>query len=94
MFYSTAVGQSPYRSASEINTAIGRVYGHMSLAVITSMIVSFLVGTNATLLNFFFTGFMKWIVIFAPLLAVFAISFVMDRVTKPIAQLMLHGFAD
>ena len=35
-----------YRSASEINSAMGRVYGHMSLAVIVSMIVSYFVGTS------------------------------------------------
>ncbi len=29
-----------YREAAEINSAMGRVYGHMSLAVITSMIIS------------------------------------------------------
>lgn len=82
-----------YRSATEINSAMGRVYGHMSLAVLTSMIVSFLVGTNQTLLAFFFTGIMKWIVIFAPLAAIFAITFAMEKVGKAGAQLMLHGFA-
>lgn len=82
-----------YRSASQINEAMGRVYGHMALAVLTSMIVSFLVGTNATLLAFFFTGIMKWIVIFAPLAAIFAIAFAMEKVGKTGAQLMLHGFA-
>jgi multidrug efflux pump subunit AcrB len=34
-----------YRSAAEINSAMGRVYGHMSLAVITSMLISYFVGT-------------------------------------------------
>lgn len=82
-----------YRNASEINSAMGRVYGHMSLAVITSMIVSYLIGTNTALLSFFFTGAMKWIVIFAPLLAIFAIGFTMHKVGKFGAQLMLHGFA-
>jgi len=71
-----------YRDAGAINSAMGRVYGHMSLAVLTSMIVSFLVGTNATLMAFFFTGIMKWIVIFAPLVAVFAITFLMEKVGK------------
>ena len=28
-----------YRSASQINSAMGRVFGHMGLAVVTSMIV-------------------------------------------------------
>lgn len=82
-----------YRSAGEINSAMGRVYGHMSLAVLTSMIVSYLVGTSPELLQFFFTGVLKWIVIFAPLVAIFAITFLMEKVGKQGAQLMLHGFA-
>jgi FtsH-binding integral membrane protein len=82
-----------WRSAEQINSAMARVYGHMSLAVITSMIVSYLVGTSPALLTFFFTGIMKWIVIFAPLAAVFAIVFLMEKVGKQGAQLMLHGFA-
>lgn len=84
---------SVYRSAGEINSAMSRVYGHMGLAVITSMIVSFLVGTNATLLAFFFTGAMKWIVIFAPLVAILAVSFAMEKFSKSALQLFLHGFA-
>lgn len=82
-----------YRSATAINEAMGRVYGHMSLAVLTSMIVSYFVGSTPALLEFFFTGVLKWIVIFAPLAAIFAITFAMDRVGKTGAQLMLHGFA-
>ena len=82
-----------YRTASEINSAMNRVYSNMALAVITSMIVSFLVGTNTALLQFFHTGVMKWIVIFAPLVAIFAITFAMDKVSRAGAQLMLHGFA-
>jgi FtsH-binding integral membrane protein len=82
-----------YRTAGEINSAMGRVYGNMSLAVITSMIVSYFVGTSPELLQFFFTGVMKWIVIFAPLAAIFAITFAMDKVNRSGAQLMLHGFA-
>jgi len=82
-----------YRSASEINSAMGRVYGHMSLAVIVSMLVSYFVGTSPELLQFFFTGVTKWIVIFAPLVAIFAISMAMEKATKEVAQLMLHGFA-
>ena len=82
-----------YRNASEINSAMGRVYGHMSMAVIVSMLVSYFVGTSPELLQFFFTGVMKWIVIFAPLVAIFAISMAMENASKQVAQLMLHGFA-
>jgi FtsH-binding integral membrane protein len=79
MFGSSYTGGAVYRSASDINGAMGRVYGHMGLAVITSMIVSFLVGNNTTLMQFFFTGAMKWVVIFAPLVAILAVSFAMDK---------------
>jgi FtsH-binding integral membrane protein len=83
-----------YRSAEEINSAMGRVYGHMSLAVIVSMLVSYWIGTTPELLQFFFTGILKWIVIFAPLAAIFGISYVLgNNPTKSVAQLCLHGFA-
>ena len=83
-----------YRSAEEVNSAMGRVYGHMSLAVVVSMLVSYWVGTTPELLQFFFTGVLKWIVIFAPLAAIFGVSYVLgNNPTKQIAQLCLHGFA-
>jgi FtsH-binding integral membrane protein len=82
-----------YRSATQINSAMARVYGHMGLAVITSMIVSFLVGNNAALMTFFFTGAMKWLVIFAPLVAILAVSFAMDKFSKSALTVFLHGFA-
>jgi FtsH-binding integral membrane protein len=87
-------GVMNYRSASEINSAMGRVYGHMSLAVVVSMLVSYFVGTSPELIQFFFTGVLKWIVIFAPLVAIFGISYVLgNNPSKGVAQLCLHGFA-
>lgn len=94
MYGTSYTGGMTYRSASEINSAMGRVYGHMGLAVLTSMLVSLFVGTNPTLLAFFFTGVMKWIVIFAPLVAVFGIGFALaNNPPKGLAVAMLHGFA-
>jgi FtsH-binding integral membrane protein len=84
---------SIYRSPAQINEAMGRVYGHMGLAIITSMIVSFFVGNSSALLEFFFTGAMKWVVIFAPLVAILAVSFAMENMSKASLQLFLHGFA-
>ena len=82
-----------YKDASAVNTAMAKVYNHMCLAVITSMIVSGFVGYNSYLLQVFFATPLKWIVIFAPLAAVFAISFLMDKMTKLQATIALHGFA-
>lgn len=84
---------STYRSAVQVNSAMARVYKHMGLAVITSMIVSFIVGNNASLMAFFFTGAMQWVVIFAPLVAILAVSFAMENLSKFSLTLFLHGFA-
>ena len=87
-------GVIDYRSAEEVNAAMGRVYGHMSVAVLVSMLVSFWIGTTPELVQFFFTGVLKWIVIFAPLAAIFGVSYVLGtNPSKGVAQLCLHGFA-
>jgi FtsH-binding integral membrane protein len=87
------VNVSTYRSAAGINEAMGRVYGHMSIAVITSMLVSYFVGTTPELLQFFFTGVMKWIVIFAPLVAILGMTFASEKLNKSGLQIFLHAFA-
>ena len=94
MFGSNYVDNSiGYRSAEAVNSAMGRVYAHMSLAVLVSMLVSYFVGSSPELLQFFFTGAMKWIVIFAPLLAILAFAFAVDNFSRSQLQLFLHGFA-
>jgi len=94
MFETTYENEMSYRSASEVNSAMGRVYGHMSVAVIVSMIVSYFVGSSPELLEFFFTGMLKWIVIFSPLVAIFGVAMILgNNPSKGVAQLCLHGFA-
>jgi FtsH-binding integral membrane protein len=70
-----------------------RVYNYMFLAVITSMVTAFAVSTSAGLMAFLFTGALKWLVIFAPLIAVFAIAFLQDRMSLGQLRLTLFGFA-
>jgi FtsH-binding integral membrane protein len=82
-----------YNSAAEINTAMAGVYKNMSLAVLTSMLVSYLVSSSPGLMAVLFGTALKWVVIFAPLVAVFALSFSLHRVSKSTALVMLHGFA-
>jgi len=92
MMYTSTV--MDYRDAASVNQAMGRVYGHMMLAVITSMIVSMFVGMTPELVHFFFTGVMKWVVIFAPLAAVFVVAPVLaNDPSPPVAIAALHGFA-
>jgi len=94
MFGTSYTGGMTYRSAEEVNSAMGRVYGHMSLAVMVSMFVSYFVGTSPELLQFFFTGWLKWVVIFSPLAAIFGVAMVLaTNPSRGVAQLCLHGFA-
>lgn len=82
-----------YRSAAGINEAMGRVYGHMSLAVVISMLVSYFVGSSPELVQFFFTGLTKWVVIFAPLVCILAMTFASERFGKTGLQLFLYAFS-
>jgi FtsH-binding integral membrane protein len=82
------------RSATQINDAMLAVYSHMALAVLTSMIVSGLIGYNQEAMALLFGTPIKWVVIFAPLVAIFGIGFVLNaNPPRPVALAMLHGFA-
>jgi len=83
-----------YRTAEQINSAMANVYKWMFLAILVSMGIAYGVGNNQALLEFFFTGVLKWVVVFAPLAAVFAISLALNaNPPKELAVLMLLGFA-
>jgi FtsH-binding integral membrane protein len=69
------------------------VYNNMFLAVVNSMIVSALVASSPALMQFLFTGAMKWIVIFSPLVAILFLTYSMKNMTRSQAQVALHGFA-
>ncbi len=83
-----------YRTADQVNQAMGRVYGYMAMAVAISMFVSYQVGMNQQLLELFFTGIMKWVVIFAPLVAIFlVVPFMNSNPPKGVAIGALAAFA-
>jgi FtsH-binding integral membrane protein len=82
------------KTATQVNDAMIRVYNNMFLAVFTSMIVSYFTSTSPQLMQFLFTGVMKWVVMFAPLVAVFIITpFLNSNPPRSIAIAALLGFA-
>jgi FtsH-binding integral membrane protein len=92
--FDTTFNPISYRSASQINEAMARVYGYMGMAVVVSLLTSMLVASSPALLQFFFTGVMKWIVIFLPLVAVFGVTIALNsEPPKPVALGLLAGFA-
>jgi FtsH-binding integral membrane protein len=89
----TSIAQT-YRTAEAINSAMARVYGHMGLAVLTSMIVALLISSSPAAMAFFFTGFMKWVTIFAPLAFIFAVPVLLNSGISKIGKMLtLHAFA-
>lgn len=88
MFASGAI-----RSASEINSAMGRVYGHMCLAVLVSMFASILVASSPAVMAVLFGTGLKWIIMFAPLVAILGMSLAYEKMTKSTLQTLLYAFA-
>jgi FtsH-binding integral membrane protein len=85
--------ENSYRTAEQVNSAMGRVYGHMAIAVLISMFTSYQVSANAALMTFFFTGAMKWVVIFAPLLLILGFSVASEKFSKTGSQVFLYIFS-
>jgi len=82
-----------YRSATAINAAMGRVYLYMFYAVVASFVTAGLVTSTPALMAFFFTGIMKWVTIFSPLVFILVLSFGIEKLNKQQALLALVGFA-
>lgn len=83
-----------YRNIDQINSAMLRVYNHMSIAVLVSAVVAGLVASSQAAMAFFFTGFMTWVTLLLPVAAIFLVSSILNSgPAKPVAVLTLHGFA-
>jgi uncharacterized protein len=82
-----------YASVSDINNRMISVYNNMFLAVVTSLVVSLLVASSSSLMALLFGTALKWVVIFAPLVMIFAMTWVMQKATYGQARAMLHVFA-
>jgi uncharacterized protein len=83
-----------FPTAGEVNRAMGRVYGYMGLATFVSMLTSWFVGSDPELVKFFFTGWMMWVTILAPIAAVFfVVPLIGSNPPRSVAILALAGFA-
>jgi FtsH-binding integral membrane protein len=82
-----------YANVSDINNRMISVYNNMFLAVVNSLIVSLLVASSPSLMAVLFGTALKWVVIFAPLVMIFAMTWIMQKATYGQARGMLHVFA-
>ncbi|MGL4309266.1 MAG: Bax inhibitor-1/YccA family protein [Paracoccaceae bacterium] len=72
---------------------MNKVYGLMSVAMVITGLVAWAVGTNEQLLAAIFGSPLKWVVMFAPLVVVFAFGAMINRMSAGMAQVVFYGFA-
>lgn len=82
-----------YKSAAELNSAMAGVYRNMMLAIVTSMITSYVVSSNPMLMALLFGTALKWVVIFAPVIMAAVVGYNIYHVSRPMAHVLLHSFA-
>jgi FtsH-binding integral membrane protein len=63
-----------YRDADSVNSAMYRVFVYMTLALLVTASVAGVVASSPALMALFFATWLKWPVIFAPLVAVLALN--------------------
>ncbi len=89
----TAAGSRTARIDEGLRAHMNKVYGTMSAGMLLTFLAAWAVGNNATMMNTLFTGFTRYIVMFAPLLMVFAFGAVINRLSAAAAQLFFYAFA-
>jgi FtsH-binding integral membrane protein len=72
---------------------MNKVYGLMSVAMLITAGVAWAVGTNDAMVAAIFSTPLKWVVMFAPLIMVFAFSAMINRLSVAAAQLFFYTYA-
>jgi len=89
----TGAGISTAEIDAGLRAHMNKVYGTMSVGLLLTALVSWAVGTNEALLQTFFTGGIRYIVMFLPLIMVFAFGAMINRISAAGAQLFFYAFA-
>ena len=76
-----------------LRTHMNKVYGLMSVAMVLTGGVAWAVGTNEAMVNAIFGTPLKWVVMFAPLILVFAFTAMLNRLSVAAAQLFFYVYA-
>jgi uncharacterized protein len=72
---------------------MNKVYGLMSVAMIITGAVAWAVGTSPAMLQVIFGSPLKWVVMFAPLVMVFAFGAMINKLSVAAAQLFFYVYA-
>lgn len=72
---------------------MNKVYALMSIGLFLTGGVAYIVGNNEALVMSLFTGMSRWVVMFAPLIVVFAMGSMINRLRASTAQLIFYAFS-
>ncbi len=72
---------------------MNKVYGLMSVAMIITGVVAYVVGTSEAMLIAIFQSPLKWVVMFAPLAVVFGLGAMIHRMSAATAQIVFWVFS-
>jgi hypothetical protein len=72
---------------------MNKVYALMSIGLFLTGGVAYIVRNNETLVMSLFTGMSRWVVMFAPLIVVFAMGSMINRLKASTAQLIFYAFS-
>lgn len=89
----TGAGAHTAEIDAGLRAHMNKVYGTMSVGLLLTALVAWAVGTNEALLQTLFTGYVRWIVMFLPLIMVFAFGAMINRISAAGAQLFFYVFA-
>ncbi|EPX81176.1 Bax inhibitor-1/YccA family protein [Litoreibacter arenae] len=90
---SVGVGSRAAAIDEGLRAHMSKTYGLMSIAMLITGAVAYIVGNNDAMLAAIFGTPLKWVVMFAPLVVVFAFSAMINRLSAGAAQLVFWGFS-
>ncbi|MCZ4351063.1 Bax inhibitor-1/YccA family protein [Roseovarius aestuarii] len=89
----TAAGARSAQIDAGLRAHMNKVYGTMSVGMLLTFLTAWAVGNNAYMMQTLFTGMTRYIVMFAPLIMVFAFGAVINKLSAAAAQLFFYAFA-
>lgn len=90
----TGVGSARAAQIDEgLRAHMNKVYGLMSVAMVVTGGMAWAVGTNEAMIQVIFGSPLKWVVMFAPLVMVFAFGALINRLSVAAAQLFFYAYA-
>lgn len=84
-----------FPTAEAVNSGMLRVYNNMGLGLVVTALVSFLVSSSPALMSVLFGTWLKWVVIFAPLVMSLVMSFGMalDKISTSTGRVLFYVFS-